>query len=1009
MKIFINESGILRLSLALICLSLFTTTNAATITSGGDGNFNDPGTWVGEVLPTAADDVIIDSDHSVDVTANDTVGSITVYSNFDGDFTRFTINSGVTLTVNGNVHIQSDASDELDEPNSHIRLPGTLIIGGNLIFSTLTNTDPSFAILKMTYAGGTLELKGDMNFLGEGGVIDARDNRETTLKFTGSSAQVIPVNTDVEYYNIIIDNGSSEGVSLGGNINSANVFGDITIENGKFQNSGNSITGVGGFNFTVKDGTSYILSGTTSLPVNFNHVIETGATILYAGSNQSVSTPNNSQDYHHLTISGSGTKTLTSNITINGDLTLSSSTLDADEFNNYDIEIKGDLTKTGGNFEAREGTVTFSGPSPTLTGTTTFSGVLAIPSGTTLNTGGNLILASGASLMHGAGTPGGGGNINGSVTVQRTGNSDNLSNNFWSSPVSAANVNILGNDFYYYDPSSATDLTTAGMQNGWVTASGNMTPGLGYTAKGGGTVGFSGTVNNAPTGTPITVDIMKNVGTSNDVPYNLIGNPFPSALDAGAFMDVNGPTGNNIIAGALYFWDDDGTGGSGYSTGDFGVWTGAGSIIGPNSGTSFDGYIGSGQSFFVEKNDDGTSQVEFRNSMRSTTNNAFFKKLPIERLWISLTNNANDYNETLIAFIEDATDSSDILYDARKLLGSQRIALYTKIHDEAYAIQALPNLTADKTVALGINAESNGVYTLNLKSIENLDETVVVILEDTELGVFQNLRSDSSYTFQLNHGTDIDRFLLHFNPEIKIDVTGQDCEGNNGAISVSQNSSYHWDYVVKDNNGSTLVSGNDLNSINDITDLVEGDYTLHLTDSFDYQVVKQIPVEAKDVVTAKFDIIQTTVNSSTQLQFINQSTGATEYFWDFGDGTQTNTEHPQHTLIPDNSYNILLRASNADCIDEYHKTIDLSTDIPSINPSLNLTIYTDNMNIYISFNDSKQQDAMVTLYNILGQELLRKNISTNGTHTLSPVDHSNFYLVKIDANGTSIEKKVFLP
>ena len=77
--------------------------------------------------------------------------------------------------------------------------------------------------------------------------------------------------------------------------------------------------------------------------------------------------------YNNLITSGSGTKTLGGAITVNGNLTIgSSTTLDVSSGGNYGLVVKGDWSNSG-TFTQRSGTVTLSGTSAqTMTGATTF-------------------------------------------------------------------------------------------------------------------------------------------------------------------------------------------------------------------------------------------------------------------------------------------------------------------------------------------------------------------------------------------------------------------------------------------------------------------------------------------------------------------------------------------------------------------------------------------------------------------------------------------------------------
>ena len=262
------------------------------------------------------------------------------------------------------------------------------------------------------------------------------------------------------------------------------------------------------------------------------------------------------------------------------------------EANNAELSIYGDLTANGSLLG--DGRLSFSGNCQ-LNSQINFTGILNVRTSATLNTNGNLVLESSASLMHGTGTVGGGGVVNGNVVIKRTGHSNPANYNFWSSPVSGQDVSILGNNLYHYIPGNATDTSQQGLSDGWLSASGAMTVGKGYISQGASTVSFNGPVNNANTSTPIKVAIERNVGIINNVPYNLIGNPFPSALDAAAFTLAN----NSIIDGAIYLWDDDGSGGGGWNTNqDYLTWNNLGSVSGTNSGKVFNGHIASGTKLF---------------------------------------------------------------------------------------------------------------------------------------------------------------------------------------------------------------------------------------------------------------------------------------------------------------------------------------------------------------------------------------------------------------------------
>ncbi len=671
------------------------------------------------------------------------------------------------------------------------------------------------------------------------------------------------------------------------------------------------------------------------------------------------------------------------------------------------IHLRGDFTKTTGAFNNGNGKIIFDGTFPqTISGNVnitlhdvvidnptsvavlspvSISGVLSVMSDATLIANSNVTIESGASVMHGQNTQGNQtGTITGNVTVKRV--TGNAGYHYFSSPVTGANAGALGGNKFYYDPSLATDTSESGLRTGWVSASGVLQPGVGYIASGITTASFTGAPFSASVATPARITVKKNVGTLNNVPFNLVGNPFPSAIDAHQFMDVNGPNGTGMINGTIYFWDDDGSGGGGWNAvQDYGVWNGAGLVAGPNSGTIFNGHIASCQSFFVEKTDDGTGNVAFDNSMRTTENDAFFRAMPIERLWVNLVNPANDYNETLIAFKQDATDGVDPLYDARKLYGNDGIAFYSKHNGRNYAIQAVAPLAGDKIIPLGFKTTVAGNHELSLKQIENMDESVAVLLEDKWLGVFQNLRVNSVYSFNSTAGTFENRFYLHFNPAIEITTMAQECAEEEGAIMLNQAGAQQWHVEVRDANNVLILASSNFSGIA-FLDVPAGEYALTFSDSYGYTFTRNVEVGLQQEVISDFNFYQRLRNPviGSIIYFDDNSTGSVFNEWSFGDGVTTlNESHPTHQYASVGIFNITLRAWNDDCESIQTKTITIgglpvrdtqpgtakSTGVAN-NEVESLMIYADDgENIFIAFPNAQLETATVYLHDVTGKLL----------------------------------------
>jgi hypothetical protein len=286
-----------------------------------------------------------------------------------------------------------------------------------------------------------------------------------------------------------------------------------------------------------------------------------------------------------------------------------------------------------------------------------------------------------------------------------------------------------------------------------------MTPGRGYAGQGGGLGNFTGDVNNGNVDYTLfyTPDIPGN--TSPNTPFNLVGNPYPSGVSCASLV-----TANPDISGALYFWDDDNSGGTGYSYTDYAVWNGTGSL-GTGSGSQGppNGVISSGQGFKVKAISPG-AVLNFNNTMRVANTTQFFRVNGDDsRLWFSVEGN-NHFNQILIGILDDATDGEDRLYDATKLRGNADISLAVTEDGKDYCIYAFPPPSVDKTVPLHVHTSSAGTYTFKANTMENF-QYEDVYFNDALLGTEVLLAEGTEIPVSLDAGEHGGRFYLNFRPE----------------------------------------------------------------------------------------------------------------------------------------------------------------------------------------------------------------------------------------------------
>lgn len=407
---------------------------------------------------------------------------------------------------------------------------------------------------------------------------------------------------------------------------------------------------------------------------------------------------------------------------------------------------------------------------------------------------------------------------------------------YWSSPVSGETISgaidqsdpsrrylFFGQNFL--DATAETnnnDATIAGQDdiddNGddWQPAVGVMQPGIGYATTvtdfaysvAPGTTGkqfrftFEGPFNNGVYNVPI----YRNDSELNDNNWNLIGNPYPSAIDVDLFLagntviDETNTFPPRSIVGAIYLWSHNtppsaianGNQGRNFSDSDYAIINGVTQIAGGDGVSPTNRKIPSGQAFFVSYSDaaipdsavgdikEGT--VVFNNSMRTigtADNSLFFKNSNTKKssntlankLWVNLTSDNGVFNQIAVAYVNGATDANDgTFYDAKKNAGTVTGALlYSNIEgsNNKFGIQskAVNSLDMDETISLGFKSNI-GVATLFKLSIDHLEGDFLadntIYLKDNMLNKLHDL-SSSNYTFVTEVGEFNSRFEIVFN------------------------------------------------------------------------------------------------------------------------------------------------------------------------------------------------------------------------------------------------------
>jgi len=748
--------------------------------------------------------------NSINVIANTTLTGQPYTEALSSSITNLNITQNIALT-------STEVGSDIFNASFNIT-GGTALVGGAIQTTNTSGATSSFTVTPTTTA--TLQLGGASALSGlssSGANVVTFNNPGTTIEYSGAAqkvytdASITGLAGGISYTNIKFSGTGIKTASTG----NLNISGDFT-------------------NTLANDAGDYV--DLSSPAVNFN-----GITQNLAGGSGSGTT------LYNVNFSGSGTKTINSG--------------------NVNVASSGVLTMSGTAALATGGFLTLNSDA------TGCAAIAPITSGAPIT--GNVNVQRYISGIRGyrllsspvySGT-----DVHGNNVYSLT----NLTNNLYVTG-SGSGFPYPGNPtIYLYDEGFVPQFSTFLNSNfiGVATLPGGNTPAYGLNANGAGLAGtytvpvgngydcfFRGnllTQTAAALTTPAAAGTFPTesaatttaTGTLNQGPvtfkdwytpssttlgsvsqlFNLVGNPYASAIDLNTMQSASTTTG--IYATPL-------SGGSGITSfiyeliptgtyaGQYGVWTVGGTSATATGGASQ--FIASGEGFFVQAT--GTSTLIFNESAKATSTNAnsfgvMARRLnaaainpaiasPLLRLKMALDTTYAE--ETLIQFKPAASTNYVFNEDAPHRAGSGPVHFASRSADSiALTINSMP-LQISQTIPLNVYAQNDGVYTINMTQPAPLPALYDVWLMDGYKKDSLDIKNNPTYSFDISnadansYGSGRFTLVIRQNPALMIhllDFTAAKTSGGAQVVWQTENEQNYTNFTVErsTDNGATYT------------------------------------------------------------------------------------------------------------------------------------------------------------------------------------------------------------
>jgi len=516
-----------------------------------------------------------------------------------------------------------------------------------------------------------------------------------------------------------------------------------------------------------------------------------------------------------------------------------------------------------------------------------------------------------------------------------------------------------------------------------------------YLAAGATDIDVKGTLYTGDQNIPLTYT---NNGAVTEDGWNLIANPYPSAID----WDSPSGWSRSGVNDAYYIWDP--------SIEQYISWVGG---MGTFTATQ---YIPSTQGFWVQTFQDAPSLVlsesakanvdpEFKNN--DLVNDNYFK--------VAIANGAGTYGEMGIRLDERATATFDRALDAYYLKSTSETAPGIAVKDEtglAYSVYSTETISEETIIPIYVYVPNTQEYTFSFKNVSNFKKASCVKLIDNLTGSVTPISDESTFSLVIEEGEYENRFSFQLGAPVKSTVINENCIADQDKIQVIAPEGVNWTVNAYNSNNELVLTESTSGGLITSQSLDAGDYNVEvISDNGQCNTTyNTVTVPEQNNLDISITSTNGTVNMNNGKLNAEVEGGLAPYSFEWSNGSTT-------AAIQDlNPGMYMLTVTDARSC-SYSTNVELGVDLSQIadNKSLEsdeIKIWQFDGNLALEFDLELKQNYRLNVYNSVGQmtyssslncvQYDRLNIPTENFKGVSLV-----VLQNVDKEETIVKKIAF--